>query len=85
MDGLGGVSITRGGNDHSSAIIASVDPTSGGIYMCKAINSLGSSEVNYIVHVLGKFFSYTLTKIMYSVIIIILVQEWQIHSHLMRY
>ena len=69
MDGSGGVSITRGGNDHSSAVIASVDPTSGGIYMCKTTNSFGSSEVNYTVHVLGKFFNYTLTKIMYNVII----------------
>lgn len=51
--------------------------------MCKATNSFGSSEVNYTVHVLGKFFSYTLTKIMYNVIII--MQEWQTHSHLMRY
>ena len=53
MDGSGGVSITRGGNDHSSAVIASVNPMSGGIYKCKATNSLGSSELNYIVHVLG--------------------------------
>ena len=56
MNGSGGISITGGatGDDYSSIVIAWVDQTSGGVYMCRANNALGSSEVNYTVHVLSK-------------------------------
>ena len=58
-NGSGGVSITGGatGDNHSSVVIARVDQTSGGIYTCRANNTLGSSMVNYTIHVLSKIFS----------------------------
>jgi hypothetical protein len=71
INGSGGVSITGGGgtsDDRSSAVIARVDQTSGGVYTCQANNSLGLSEVNYTVNILGKVFTNTaLRKLMQHV------------------
>lgn len=58
-NGSGGVSITGGaaaGDSYSSMVIARVDRMSGGTYTCQANNTLGSSEVNYTVHILSKSF-----------------------------
>ena len=55
--GSGGVSITGGeaGDNSSSIVVARVDQSSGGIYTCLANNPLGSSMVNYTIHVLSKY------------------------------
>lgn len=55
MNGSDGINITsefEGDNyTTSSIVIDMVDETSGGIYICRANNVLGSDEVNYTVHI----------------------------------
>ena len=56
MNESGGISITGGaeGDNYTTIVIDRVDETSGGIYTCRANNVLGSTEVNYTVHILSK-------------------------------
>ena len=56
MDGMDGVTIIGGGPDDNeiTLVISSVGRMSGGMYTCRANNTVGMDEVVYSVTILGR-------------------------------